>query len=150
MNVFSASEPAPITPAPGSQMVQRVIHLPDATTTRRKQALLPSWPARKTFSRSTFYPPQHMLPQFSSCQLHDMLTTYQSAVGGLNSCGEPFGTERRACLPQGSCPGNRRCLTKGEAELERRCWLVAKVRKVTKATRTSPTFYKVEEIEIIK
>lgn len=149
MNAFSAPETAPVTPAPGSQMVQRVIHLPDATTTRRKQALLPSWPAKKTFSRSTFYPPTaHAASIFfmSIAYAH-----YIPVIGrGLNSCGEPFGAERRACLPQESCPGNRRCLTKGEAELERRCWLVANVREVTKGTRISPTFCKVEEIEIIK
>ena len=41
-------------------------------------------------------------------------------------------------------------MNKDEAELERKCWVVTNVRKVTKAIGLSSTFYKVEEIEIMK
>lgn len=61
--------------APGSQMVQQFIHFPDATTTRRKQTLLPSWSARKTFQKQ---PPTHRrcFLHFLRCWLHDMPMTY--------------------------------------------------------------------------
>lgn len=53
-----------VAPAPGSQMAQQFIHFPDATATRRKRTLCPSWSARKTSSRSAPHS-SRMFSQFS-------------------------------------------------------------------------------------